>query len=223
MIAVVIGVVSTILAAFWAFVGSTRIASFAIQHLGQNVPITKGGPRPDSYANQIFYVCFMCALLLATGFTAALLVLQSRGGFRTRIIIYFVLLAILLPVSLYNYTQNDIVLKPKIQLGLDLMLIFISATLAMSLSRVAVSADDGRVLKAMTYGLLMFGGVLVPTLFVLIWVLVALNVISRDSSTHITIAELAGLSAVGSVIIAWLKYRREGAKQAVSTAITLEH
>jgi hypothetical protein len=111
--AVVIALLTVVAAAVWTYWAEDWLHDFARWHLDQSGPLSKAGaPRIDSYdpRAQIYYELLIGALIFALGGVAALLVLVRRPNFRHRAWIYVGFMLIVLPASLYNFSQGDIVL-----------------------------------------------------------------------------------------------------------------
>jgi hypothetical protein len=154
-------------------------------------------------------------MVVAAGCTAALALFVPRWNFRVRALIYLLFLAILLPVSWYNYRQNDNVLPAHFQVGLNLLIVFLASTLVISLAGVEARAPDTRVLKTMALGLVLFGGVLVSGLFTLMWAIWASGMIR--SAPSLEWSQLTSIGGLASAIVAWLSHRREVRKDTISS------
>lgn len=204
-----VGIITLVIVGLWSVFGSLVISGYVDLHLALGVPLSQaGGPRPDSYdaSAHSFYTLLINSLLLCAGATSALMVLVPRQTFRARAFVYLMFLAVLLPASTYNYTQGDHVLPAVFQAGLNLIVIFLGATIALSLATFEAKEPDVRVLKYMCMVLVLFGAVLVPGLFTLLWAMWRVGLIGE---TTLGWAQLTGTGGLASAIIAWLNYRRE--------------
>jgi hypothetical protein len=212
VLAAIIAVTAIILLTRWSLSTSDAIFKFVWRRLALDVPLSQaGGGRPDAWdqAAQTYYVVLSGAVLVATGGAAALLVLVPSGSFRARGWIYLVFLMILLPASWYNFNQGDNVLPTIYQLGLDLIIIFLGAVVALWLAKAPANAPDVRVLKTMSLALIWFGAVFAPTFFVVIWLLWWGGILSKTQAKAITWQEITEASGLASAAVAWLTYRRE--------------
>jgi hypothetical protein len=149
------------------------------------------------------------SLLLCGGGVVAMRILTPRPNFARRLWAYLAFLLILLPATFYNYNQHDQVLSRGLQATLNLILIGLGAIAAIWLSDFRVIAPDAKVIKFVCIVLLIGSSILVPSLFTFIWASNQIGLLSLKQSKEISFANLTGISAVGSLVISWLNYRRE--------------
>ncbi len=215
LIAALIALLAICLALAWTLFGGEALYRYALVHLAQHVPLSHaGGPRPDAWdqAAQPYYLISMAALIIAAGGSAALLVLVPNTGFRRRALIYCLFLAVVLPATWYNFGQKDVVLRPGLQAGLNISLIFLSTTIALWLSKAPAAELDVRVLKGIVLACLLLGGVFVPGLFTVVWLLVAAGALTVEQSQQVTFEHITGLASVVSAVLAVLGYVRDRRK-----------
>jgi hypothetical protein len=182
----------------------------------RNVPISQAGePRPDAYDRtaHLYYELLIGALILATGGLTMLLVLVHRPTFRHRAWIYLGFMLIVLPATLYNFSQADTVLAPTYQFMLNWITIFLIATVAIWIGTLPVEAIDLRVVKTMCVFFLWLVCV-VLILFNFVWFVNWSQLISLEEARKVTWGTLTGFAGVASAIIAALNYRREMRKAA---------
>jgi hypothetical protein len=207
-----VALVTIYILAWWGLIGSGILTRYVFFHLTPNLPLSKvGGPHMTVSAT-VFSI-FCGAILLVSGIAMFLLVVIPRPGFRIRGIIYVLFLAVILPATAYNYDQGDAVVRPPVQVGLNLLLIFLAATVAYWLNGASTTAIDIRVLKHLGVFLLLTVGVIVPGLFTTLWALWSLHVLNHDALQSVTIQSLTSFASVASAIIAWLNYKREVRKE----------
>jgi hypothetical protein len=214
--AAAVALIFILLFAYWTLYASSEVRLYVWRNLAVPMSLSQaGGPRPDAYDRgaHLYYRVVLGALLLGAGGTASLLVLVPRRGFRVRAFIYLAFLAILLPASLYNFSQGDLILATPYQAALNLVIIFLGAAAVPVLVTASSEAHDTRVLKTIVLALILLGAVVVPAFFTILWLLWRSRVIPKDAVTwgHIT-----GVGTLISVIIAWLNYRREMRKDAAA-------
>lgn len=213
--AIAIAVIAICLAGAWTLFGGEALYRYALAHLAQNVPLSRaGGPRPDAWdqAAQSYYLISTAALIIAAGGSAALLVLVPKAGFRRRALIYCLFLAVVLPATWYNYGQRDVVLRPSLQAGLNVSLMFLSTTIALWLSKAPAAEIDVRVLKGLSLACILLGGVFVPGLFTVVWLLVTAGALTLEQSRQVTFQHITGLASVVSAVLAVLGYVRDRRK-----------
>jgi UDP-N-acetylmuramyl pentapeptide phosphotransferase/UDP-N-acetylglucosamine-1-phosphate transferase len=211
IIAGFVGLLTIVSVMVWTFVVAEWFSDFAKRYLGREVPISyANAPRPDSYdrSAHMYYFLLVGALIIAVGLLAAILVMEPRPTFRKRAWFYVGFLLIVMPASWYNYNQLDNVLAPTYQVGLNLITIFLTATIAIWLSNAPAASIDVRVVKMMCVFFLGLAG-FVPLFFSLLWLLQKVHLLSLDQAKSITWGHLTGIGAVASAIIAALNYRRE--------------
>jgi hypothetical protein len=207
-----VALAAIVCALIWTVTLSQLLEVYAREYLNQKIPISQaGGGRPDAFQSSahVYYAIIIGGLILAAGASAALLVLVADRSFRTRAWIYVAFLALVLPASLYNYTQDDIVLPYPVQAGLNLAVAFLSATIAFWYGGRRCDGYDARVIQGLTIALLVMGGVLVPVFATTLWALNQIGWFDRKELQQITYAHLTGTAAVASAVIAWLNHRRE--------------
>jgi hypothetical protein len=122
----------------------------------------------------------------------------------------------LLPVTFFNYSQGDLVLPRGIQAALNLVVIFLGATLAWWLSEYKVDSPDAKVVKAMGCFMLVTSAVFVPALFTVIWTLDRLNVLPPGASTRVGFGALTAMAGAGSLVFVWLRNLRDRRKEQAS-------
>jgi hypothetical protein len=209
-IAVFLALLAVLAAIVWTLVAASWLENIA-QHFSRPVPLSQAdAPRFDSHdrSAHLYYEILVGALILAVGVIASLLVLVPRLKFLHRAGIYIGFLLIVLPATWFNFNLGDTVLAPSFQFFLNFICIFLSATVALSLTNFPTETIDVTVLKVMAATLLWFA-CLTPALFNLIWFLNWSHLLSLQQTSNITWRDLTGVAAVASAIIAGLNYRRE--------------
>lgn len=109
ILAVVVGVF-TLLMAFARMIIGSELIKILLSGEEMEIPISEApGPRPYGwdfkYAD--FYLISILALLLSTGGSTALSILIPRRDFNKRAWIYILFLLIILPMTWFNYLQED--------------------------------------------------------------------------------------------------------------------
>jgi len=218
VLALVVGLVAVSLVALWTTLAGEAIAYHAWSHLALNVPISKSpGPRPDGYdrAAYFFYSASIFGTIAAAGLSAALLVLVPRPSFRLRGWLYLGFLALCAPLTYYNYDQHDTVLAAHYQLGLNFLVIVLSAFVSRWLSLLASGVVEVQILKLMALFMVMAGGVVLPALFTAMWALWKFFGLNPKA---LSFSDLGVLASAASAIIAGLNYRHTRLKDAPALA-----
>ncbi len=115
-----------------------------------------------------FYAVHTIALIIAAGFTVSLIALGSAEG-TGPLWASLVLLAILAPLSWLNYARPDFVLPDPVQASLDLGMVVLGFVCAYCIIRSSDRTANGRLVLAMILALVVFGGILLPGSFVILW------------------------------------------------------
>ena len=118
-----------------------------------------------------FYAIHTAALVLAAGLTASLFVLAPRLVRSSRVWLCLLLLAVLAPLSWLNYAQRDFVLPDGYQAGVDLGIVFLGMFCAYCVASIRDRSSDVRLIESIIFGLVLFGAVVLPIFFVLVWLL----------------------------------------------------
>jgi hypothetical protein len=114
-----------------------------------------------------FYAIHTGALIVAAGCAALLIFSAPRG--RTAAWILLLLLAIAAPLSWLNYARPDFVLPDSAQAALDLGLLLLGILCAICVTRIRDLPASAAALQATVLGLVLFGAVLLPSFFVILW------------------------------------------------------
>jgi hypothetical protein len=139
--------------------------------VGPDMAMLSGGLFQTSGYDQTahsFYAVHTLALIIAAGFTASLIALGSaeRAG---PLWASLVLLAILTPLSWLNYARPDFVLPDPVQASLDFGMVVLGLICAYCIIRSSDRTANGRLVLAIILALVVFGGILLPGFFVILW------------------------------------------------------
>jgi hypothetical protein len=203
----------------WTWLGSRYLFGFAWRHLSIGGPVSAaGGGRPDPYDSgaKLCYIALLLSLLVASAAIVAVITLQIAPKFHRRGILYVLLLCLLLPSTAYNYAQNDVVLRPAAQAGLNIVLVFLASTVVLWLAKTNATSPDTQVLKYLALFLISAAGIAVPLFLTTIWFFALIHLITLQQSRTIGMPEVAAVSAVFGTFITFLNYRRELRKDAVA-------
>ncbi|MCC9167979.1 hypothetical protein [Pontibacter harenae] len=224
-LATLIGIVSIIACFVWMVYGgilSEELAwRFGLIDLAVGPDANKDagtGPMPARVPDEVksYYLVVLGALLLASGCSAALLVLKGHRRFQLRLGIYLGFLVILLPAAFFNYFHGsgDLALEAKYQVIFNLILVFLGATICLTISSWKADAPDTKVLKVMIFTLLLFSAVLVPSLFTLLWILWSFGGMSLEQVQLVSLDTVIKTAGVISPVVTLLKYFQEQRKLA---------
>lgn len=210
-LATLVAVATCAAALVWWYIGDRLLRGFASYHASIGGPISQApGPRTDLSVEPYYWL--LGTLILITGCVAGLGVLMPRIPFRHRAWLYVLVLLVMIPITMLNYDQGDIVLARWAQVGVNLLLIFLATSVVWWLSALPAEAPDAKVLKYMTMTGLVTVGVCVPALFTILWFFVKIRLVTYDQNRAIPVGAVSAISSVIGVVFSWLNYRRENQK-----------
>jgi hypothetical protein len=207
-IGVGLAIFTAVLAIWWM----TSSASWLYQTLGFSefnlqIPVSQAeGPRVDSYNRSLFvyYQLLTLAPIVAVGGIAYLLVVEWT--FEKRVAVYLAVLAIILPLNLFNYKQGDIVLAANFQAFLNLLTIFLGLVVIAFIWNFPVTAIDAQIARLIVIVILLATTVLVPAFFTALWAMVALGIIGKDAANQVTMQHITAAAGIVSTVTAVLKF-----------------
>jgi MFS family permease len=198
---IMFAVVAVVFASIWTYYASGWLLD-ALSVFEVGGPISKaGGPRVDSWdqASRRYYILLMLAPILAIGGIAYCLITEPL--FARRVLVYVAVLAVLLPLNVFNYAQYDTVLSATLQAFLNLVTIFLGAVITLVLLSARVEDIDARVAKAMATILILSAAVLAPGFFTLLWALEKIGILTLATTRAITWQDITAASGVISTVV----------------------
>ena len=155
-----------------------------------------------------FYAIHTAALVIAAGLTASLFVLAPRLVRSSRVWLCLLLLAVLAPLSWLNYARRDFVLPDGYQAGVDLGIVFLGMFCAYCAASIRDRSSDVRLIESIIFGLVLFGAVVLPIFFVLVWLLWIAGVTNESLFFDVVWKWITETAIVVSTIIAVFHYLR---------------
>jgi hypothetical protein len=155
-----------------------------------------------------FYAIHTGALIVAAG-CAALLIFPAPRGRTGPAWILLLLLAIAAPLSWLNYARPDFVLPDTAQAALDLGLLLLGIVCAICVTRIRDLPSPAATLQATVLGLVLFGAVLLPGFFVILWLSSISGLITEPYFFTILWKWLLEAAIVVSIAIAGIYYMRK--------------
>jgi hypothetical protein len=155
-----------------------------------------------------FYAIHTGALIVAAG-CAALLIFTSPRGRTGPAWTSLILLAIAAPLSWLNYARPDFVLPDTAQAGLDVGLLLLGILCTICVTRIRDLPASALTLQATVLGLVLFGAILLPGFFVVLWLSSISGLITESYFFIILWKWLLEAAIVVSVAIAGIYYMRK--------------
>lgn len=180
-----------------AAIGDTLVAANSIS--GWSVPQDRSG----------FYALFVLGLCVSAGLSVTALFWSPRPGYSTRLTIYVLLLAALLPISVFNYAHADFLVNRSAQALFNVLLVFGGTVVVAELVLFRPTGRDLLVVQVLAVFSLSLTAVFIPATFSVVWLLNALGVVTATAANSITLPTLSTVSGVLSAAVAYLKFRRE--------------
>jgi len=214
-------IAATLFAIAWAFFAALEIFhALKFGPLTLNVAIREApGPRPDTYdqASHLYYLALSLTPAIALGGLAYCTIVGNSFG--RRILVYSALLAILLPINLFNYNQGDMVLSIEVQALLNIVTIFLGIVLVATIWSVQTGSLDTSTVKVIAIAIMLGSTVLAPAFFTMIWAMVAVGILDKEDARSVTWQHITGASALVGAGLAVAKfvldYRKDQAAKKV--------
>jgi len=188
-----------------AFVGQYLVAA-----IGDSLVASKSIPGWSvPHDNSNFYRFFVLGLCVSAGLSVTAFFWSPRPGYSMRLIAYVLLLAALLPISVFNYAHADYLVNRSAQALFNVILVFGGAVVVAELLLFRSSARDLLVLQVLAVFALSLTAIFIPATFSVVWLLNALGVVTTTAANSISLPTLSTVSGALSVAVAYLKFRRE--------------
>jgi len=205
ILAATAGLIFILVGVVIAWVGQFLVATIADSLFAtQTIP---GWSVPQNRSD--FYAFFALGLCIAAGLSVTAFLWSPRPGYSVRLAAYVLLLAMLLPISVYNYAHADYLVNRSAQALFNILLVFGGAVVVTELLLVRSSARDLLVLQVLAVFALSLTAVFIPATFSVVWLLNALGIVTATSANSISLPTLSTVSGVLSAAVAYLKFRRE--------------
>jgi len=132
--------------------------------------------------------------------------------------VYWLLLAVLVPMSLVNFSVGDTHVSRSQQAVLNLAQALLATICALALTRLTVATDMGLALKALATFFLVFQGILIPLLFSALWFLNWQRAASLASTESLSPGWLSAVSGIAALAVSILQYRLAAKKRDAEVA-----
>ena len=163
-----------------------------------------------------FYALHTAALIAAGGIIAGLIVTVPRST-RIRLWSCLILLAVVIPVSWLLHRQNNFVLPDRYQALSDLGIMFLGAICVSLLASAHYDSDGLKMVQAITIALLLFGAVIFPSIFLILWLLWTLGITNELHFYELVWKWATEAAFVISIALAGLYYLRQAKRSSGST------
>ena len=149
----------------------------------------------------------IAGLGIASGISLIVLFWERRPTRMRIAIIYWIFLALILPLSVLNYWSGDIFVSRWKQAIVDVVLAFLGLVAVGHLIQLHLTSIPSRVLQAFAIFFLMFQAVFLPLIYSLIWFLNWQRAIDAASTKSWNPGWISVVVAIGSLIVSVLNYR----------------
>jgi hypothetical protein len=160
--------------------------------------------------NAMFFPMFLqlafCALVVALALSIVVLFWDIRMGSKAKNAVLVLLLLVLLPISAVNFSYGDHLMKPSVQVVLDLMLLALGLTTSIELGKVEVNGTLLQVLKGLAIFLLFMEAVVIPGAYAILFLLYAQGV-SISGVGDKLVAIMGGIISAVVTIAGFLRNR----------------
>lgn len=204
LLAIGLGLVVALALPLLAFQTSGNAAS--LFHYSEGVA-SEVGPDPMYKRFGDVYTNFaVLGLSLAAGSAFALLAWPGTNAPWRVQAIFWILLALTLPLSVLNYWGRDSFVSRGTQALVDLVLVLLSTVAALNLARVAARETATVALRGIALFFIVFQGALIPALYATLWLLNWQSAISKADSDSFAPGWISAVCAVGSLCVSGAQY-----------------
>jgi asparagine N-glycosylation enzyme membrane subunit Stt3 len=175
----------------------------------KNGPPSEAGPDPiyHRFADRYIHASYV-GVALVGALALTLLFWERRPRSWVSPLLFTLSLFVALTLSLVNYISGDFFVPRSQQAVIDLILVFMGLVCISMLLRFKVSSVSGRVLKALTIGVLCLEAVAIPGVYALLWTLNAQRLIALGDTQNANPGWISALTSVGSLLVGDATYRR---------------
>lgn len=160
----------------------------------------------------IYTALSVVGLALAAGISFAVVAWERRPPRHRIHLLYWVLLAVLVPLSMLNFWSGDIFVSRGQQVWLNLAQCVLASLCLISLLSLSVQAPEAQVLRAIAVFFLAAQGVFVPALFSVLWLANWQGALSLATSRDLSPGWVTLIATFVSLAISVLQYRASAAK-----------
>ena len=206
------GIAVFIGALFWTFGSSGLVAdlfSFKIglaSEVGESDAVYK--KFADIYANFSFL-----GLAIASGLSFTLLAWERRPKKIVFEMVYWIFLALALPMTVMNYWSGDVFVSRSQQAGLNLVLCFLGIACVTHLYQTKVESFSGNIIKCFAIFFLSFQAVFLPGIYTVLWWLNWQNAIDLANASSFSPGWISAASGIGALVISILQYKISASKE----------
>lgn len=192
------GTLVVVVALTWAYGAASDAASLLGHRQGLASEFSPGDALYKKFGD-LYTTLSALGLAVAAGLSFTILAWERRPPRWHIELVFWILLALVLPMSVVNYSSDDTYVSRSQQLYLNLAQLFLASVCALQLTRKVVSTDSGIVLKSLALFCLLAFGVFIPLLYSVLWVLYwerAIDLATSESVTPGWISAISGIAAL---------------------------
>lgn len=198
----------------WAFMAAGSAAHLfgvPIGVLESDLP--PGDAVYRKHIGDLYTALSVAGLALCAGLSFALMVWDFGTRSWMGQAVFWVLLALAMPMAVLNYWGGDAFVSRTAQAGLNLVLMLLSIVCALQLFRVQTSTIAAEVLKGMALFFLLFQGAFLAAIYTVLWWLNWQGAISKAATESWSPGWITVVSAAASLFISVLQYRHSRKKE----------
>jgi hypothetical protein len=160
-------------------------------------------------------------LCIAVGLSFVAIFWDARPTSKRLNAIFWIFLALLLPLAFLNYTSEDIFVSRPKQASIDILIVFLGLVSLFSLCSLELTSVPARALQILAIFFIAFQGVFVPAIFAILWLLNWERAISLAQTKGFSIGWVSAVASLGSLTVSVLQFRRTKPDQLPQPRITL--
>lgn len=205
-VAILGGLAIPVGALFWSYVG-VEYAQTLFRHTHDVASVVGSDAMYKDFGDgYILYAKY--GLYLATGLCFALIFWDPRPPGKRVSAVFWIFLAVALPVTVLNYHQSDIFVSRTKQAVIDVVIVFLGTVCSVNLAAMRPVSVPARIMQLLSLFFIVFQCVLVPLVFAVLWSLNWERAISLADTRSFAPGWVSAFAGLGSLAVSALQYRR---------------
>ena len=204
------GVAVFVIAILWAVSAADNVSQILGVRYGLESSFPDGDAVYKKYADTYAIFAFL-GVAVAAAVSFSLLAWERRPKRYVLETIYWILLAVALPMSVTNFWGSDMFVSRIQQAWLNLVLCFLGVACCAHLAFARPASFSAGVLRAFAIFFLATQAVFLPGIYAVLFWLNWQNAISLSQTQSLTPGWISAASGIGGLIVSILQYRRTAA------------
>lgn len=213
ILALIVGAGIAIGSVVWSWHSSDVVAQAIGFKIGLASEFQEGDAVYKKFSDIYIAMAFV-GVSLAAGLSFTLLAWERRSKNVVMEAIYWILLAIALPMTVINYWSADLFVSRSQQALLNVALCVLGIVCVAHILRVSTHSAGASVLKGLVIFFLAFQAVLVPAIYTILWWLNLQKAIFLADAQSFAPGWISAVSGIGALVVSILQYRISAAKAA---------